>query len=434
MQDTEVLKIPPHSIQAEQSVLGGLMIDNEKMDLIMLSPDSFYTNIHRSIFLAIKNLSAKDQPFDAVTVSNELGEDLEQIGGLAYLGSLARYTTSVNIETYANIVNKGHLFRQLISASSSIANLGFSEDDNALDEAQKIIMSIDQKKETIKTLKDGITNVIDMLDRKFRGDYEINSTGFADLDNATDGLGNGDLIIIAGRPSMGKTAFAMSLARTQYKNNKPVHIFSMEMPQEQIIEREISASGNIDLQDIRRGTIKDHDWPKITTAVGSLSDSKLHIGDSAGLTIEQLRSRARRQAKVNGKGLIIVDYIQLMSGNSKLNRTSQIEEITRGLKNLAKEMNVPVVALSQLNRALEQRPNKRPVMSDLRDSGSIEQDADVIMFIYRDEVYNPDTQDIGNAEIIISKQRNGPLGMIRLVFQGWRCRFLNYTRESDQNN
>ncbi|WP_339648898.1 replicative DNA helicase [Halopseudomonas pelagia] len=439
---TSALKIPPHSIEAEQAVLGGVMLENTTWERVveLLSEPDFYRHDHRLIFRALASLASRNQPFDVVTLAEELDRDglIDQVGGLAYLGQLAKNTPSVaNISAYTHIIRERSTLRKLISTSSDIADSAFNtkgkQANQILDDAERQIFAIAESRpktggpESVNTL---LTKAIDRIDTLFNSDGAITglSTGFADLDEMTSGLQPSDLVIIAGRPSMGKTTFAMNLVENVVmRYDKAVLVFSLEMPGDSLVMRMLSSLGRIDQSKVRAGRLEDDDWPRLTSAVNLLNDRKLFIDDTAGLSPMEMRARARRVVREHGEiGMIMIDYLQLMQiGGTSENRTNEISEISRSLKALAKEFNAPVVALSQLNRSLEQRPNKRPINSDLRESGAIEQDADVIMFVYRDEVYHPDSQDQGIAEIIIGKQRNGPIGSIRLAFLGKFTRFEN---------
>lgn len=437
------LKIPPHSIEAEQAVLGGLMLDYKAWDKIVdrLGEVDFYRGDHRLIFRIMAGLSERNVPFDVLTVSEGLKNfnELQNAGGEVYLFELAKNTPSAaNIIAYADIVRERSVLRQLISVASDIADSAFHSEGQPttelLDQAeQKIFKIAEQRKRgegpvRISHLLAGATERIDELHHANDSITGL-ATGFSDLDEMTSGLQPGDLVVIAGRPSMGKTAFAMNIAEhAAIKSTKPVLVFSMEMPGESLAMRLMSSLGRIDQHKVRTGKLTDEDWPRLTMAVSMLSEASLFIDDTPSLSPSELRGRARRLAREHGNlGLIVLDYMQLMHvPGFKENRTMEISEISRSLKILAKELNCPVIALSQLNRSLEQRSDRRPVMSDLRESGAIEQDADLIAFIYRDEVYNEDSPDRGTAEIIIAKQRNGPIGKVRLTFLGQYTRFENY--------
>ena len=443
------LKVPPNSIQAEQSVLGGLMLDNQTWDSIAdkVVEIDFYRRSHQLIFSKIEELAEKQIPFDVITLSDALkviGE-LENVGGLAYLIMLAKDTPSAaNITAYANIVRERSVLRQLIHIGTQISDSAFNTEgrdtSELLENAERQVFQIAEQRQRGQSggfipIKSLLANAVDKIETLFEQEGAITGagTGFTDFDELTSGLQPADLIIVAGRPSMGKTTIAMNMAENiALKGNKPVAVFSMEMPGDSLAMRMMSSLGRIDQHKVRTGKLDDDDWPRLTSAINLLAGTQLFIDDSPALSPTEVRARARRLAREHGQlGLIVVDYLQLMqSPSSGDNRVQQISDISRGLKALAKELNVPVVALSQLNRNLEQRPNKRPVMSDLRDSGAIEQDADLIVFVYRDEVYNEDSPDKGIAEIIIGKQRNGPLGTVRLTFLGQYTRFENFTGPS----
>ena len=435
------IKVAPHSLEAEQSVLGGLLLDNLAWDEVSerVSDVDFYRFDHRLIYRAIGELANQNTPFDAVTVAEVLGNlgKLEDAGGMKYLVNLAANTPSAsNVRAYADIVRERSVKRQLIDVANVIADAAFDSQgrtsDELLDEAERRVFEIAEQSsantkggpEPIKPL---LTKAINRIDELFQSGDAITglSTGFTDLDDMTSGMQAGDLVIVAGRPSMGKTTFSMNLAENvAVGSNKPVLVFSMEMPAEQLVMRMLSSLGRINQTRVRNGKLEEDDWPRLNSAISILSQQKLYIDDQGGLTPNELRNRARRLAREHGEiGLIVIDYLQLMRVNGAESRVAEISEISRSLKALAKELNCPVMALSQLNRSLEQRPNKRPVNSDLRESGAIEQDADVIMFIYRDEVYFEDSPDKGTAEIIIGKQRNGPIGTVRLAFMGQYTKF-----------
>lgn len=442
-------KVPPFSLQAEQSVLGGLMLDNAAWDVVSgkVSEIDFYRQDHRLIFKAIAGLADKQVPFDVITLyeSLEAVGELERCGGLSYLGLLAKDTPSAaNIVHYADFVRDKSVLRQLIQVGTGIADSAFNPDgrDTAdlLAAAEGQVFKIAEQRQHGQGgalgMRELLIRMVDKIEERFNDGGSIigAATGFADFDELTSGLQPADLIVVAGRPSMGKTALSMNIAEhVALTGDKPVVVFSMEMPSDALTMRMTSSIGRVGLQKIRTGRLEDHEWALLTTAVHRLDAAKMLIDDSPALTVGEVRSRARRLAREHGQlGLIVIDYLQLMqSPSSGDNRVQQISDISRGLKALAKELNVPVMALSQLNRNLEQRPNKRPVMSDLRESGAIEQDADLIVFVYRDEVYNKDSEDKGIAEIIIGKQRNGPLGTVRLSFLGEFTRFENFMRAGD---
>jgi len=440
----EALKIPPNSIQAEQSVLGALMLDNQTWDSIAdkVGESDFYRKDHRLIFSTIEKLAEKQIPFDVITISETLESigELENAGGLSYLGLLAKDTPSAaNIVTYANIVRDRSVLRQLIHVGTEISDSAFNtegrETADLLENAEREVFKIAEQRQRgqggFMPIRSLLAKAVDRIEIMFGQEGSITgaSTGFTELDRLTSGLQPADLIIVAGRPSMGKTTIAMNMAENvAIKSGQPVAVFSMEMPGDSLAMRMMSSLGRIDQHKVRTGKLEDDDWPRLTSAMSLLAETKLFIDDTPALSPTEVRSRARRLTREHGQlGLIVLDYLQLMqSPSSGDNRVQQISDISRSLKALAKELNVPVVALSQLNRNLEQRPNKRPVMSDLRESGAIEQDADLIIFVYRDEVYNEDSPDKGIAEIIIGKQRNGPLGIVRLTFLGQYTRFENH--------
>ncbi|MCW8348339.1 replicative DNA helicase [Vibrio sp. ZSDZ65] len=442
----EAIKLPPHSLEAEQSVLGGLLLDNERWDTVAerVVTKDFYSRPHRLIFDGIRTLLEESQPLDLITLSEflELREQLEDVGGFAYLADLAKNTPSAaNINAYADIVAERALVRNLIGVANEIADAGYDpqgrSSEDLLDLAESKVFAIAEDRTNENEGPQNVDNILEKTLERIEILYKTPqdgvtgvNTGYDDLNKKTAGLQGSDLIIVAARPSMGKTTFAMNLCENAaMSQEKPVLIFSLEMPAEQIMMRMLASLSRVDQTKIRTGQLDDEDWAKISTSMGMLMEKKnMFIDDSSGLTPTEVRSRARRIARENGGlSLIMIDYLQLMRVPSLSdNRTLEIAEISRSLKALAKELNVPVVALSQLNRSLEQRADKRPVNSDLRESGSIEQDADLIMFIYRDEVYHPDSALKGIAEIILGKQRNGPIGSIRLTFQGQYSRFDNY--------
>lgn len=443
---TEKLRVPPHSLEAEQSVLGGLMLDNEAWDQIadVVTEKDFYRRDHRMIFRAVADLANEGKPFDVVTLAEWFSsrKELDNVGGLPYLGSLANDTPSAaNIKAYAAIVRENSVMRQMIQVGTEITESGFSPEGRSaselIDTAERKVFEIAEQgakgRSGFVSIKDLLNRTVDRIDTLFQQDNPITGvpTGYSDFDDMTSGLQSSDLVIVAGRPSMGKTTFALNLAENAaIKHGLSVGIFSMEMPGEQLVMRLMSSLGRIDQHRLRTGKLDDDDWPRLTSAVGLLAEAKLFVDDTPALSPTDLRARCRRLKREHALDMIVIDYLQLMQvPGFKENRAGEISEISRSLKSLAKELHVPVIALSQLNRSLEQRPNKRPVMSDLRESGAIEQDADVIVFIYRDEVYHEDSPDKGSAEIIIGKQRNGPIGTTRLTFLGQFTRFENYIHE-----
>ena len=442
---TEALKVPPHSIEAEQSVLGGLLLDNESWEKTadFLVEHDFYRRDHQLIFRGIAALFEQSQPVDVITLAeyHDTRGELEQVGELAYLGMLSRNTpSSANIVAYASIVRERSILRQLITVGTTISNTAFNPEgrtsEEMLDLVEGQVFEIAEKGAKraggFVQVKEVLSKVVDRIDTLFEQDSAITglSTGFTDFDEQTSGLQAADLVVVAGRPSMGKTTFAMNLAENAaIKSKEPVAVFSMEMPSDALAMRMLSSLGQMDQNRLRTGKLNDDDWPRLTSAIALLNEAPLFIDDTPALTVTELRARARRLKREHGLSMIVIDYIQLMQGSgggSNENRATEVSEISRSLKALAKELEVPVIALSQLNRSLEQRPNKRPIMSDLRESGAIEQDADLIVFIYRDEVYNEDSPEKGKAEIIIGKQRNGPIGTVALTFQGKYTRFVNF--------
>ena len=448
------IKTPPHSLEAEQSVLGGLLLENQAWDRVVekLTAGDFYNPGHKLIYAAISELSNESKPFDPLTLAEVLENkgELEDAGGLVYLAELAGNVPSVaNIGAYADIIYERSVYRKLISTGQKIADSAYNPEgmksSDLIEQAERLVFNIAEEKESSGGPQ-GVRQVIQNTVSKIEEMYKIGdaitgmTTGFTDLDEMTSGLQSSDMIIVAARPSMGKTTFSMNLVENALlASEKAVVVFSLEMPSEQLMMRMLSSLGRINQSKVRSGQLEEEDWPKLLSAVERIKDKKLFIDDTAGISPGEMRSRMRRIVREiestlpddkkdedGPLGLIMIDYLQLMQipGYSE-GRTNEISEISRSLKAIAKEFNVPVVALSQLNRSLEQRPNKRPVNSDLRESGAIEQDADVIMFIYRDEVYNPDTEYKGVAEIIIGKQRNGPIGSCRLAFVGQYTRFEN---------
>ena len=441
------LRLPPHSIEAEQSVLGGLMLDSAAWDQVadrVLAQD-FYRHDHRLIFEAVAGLIERNQPCDAVTLSGHLESQglLDQVGGLSYLGSLARDTpTAANIRAYADIVRERSVLRQLITAGNAIVGNALEpegrEAREIVDDAERAVFEIAEAgsrgKVGFRTVKSILPDVVNRIDELYHSDGKMTGvpTGFKQLDEMTSGLQPGDLIIIAGRPSMGKTTLAMNIAENAALGfGKSAAIFSMEMSAESLTLRMISSLGRINQSNLRSGRLQEEDWPRIDSAMTQLSNAKIFVDETPALTPTEIRARARRLKRERGLDLIVVDYLQLMQvAGTKENRATEISEISRSLKALAKELKVPIIALSQLNRGVEQRVEKKPVMSDLRESGAIEQDSDLILLIYREEVYDKNTTRKGIADIIIAKQRNGPTGDLQLTFLGEYTKFENYAPES----
>ncbi len=443
----EQIKLPPHSVEAEQSVLGGLLLEATALDKVadLINEEDFYRQEHRLIYRHVVQMSELAKPVDVITVAEtlEIAGELDKIGGLPYLGGLAQNVPSAaNIRRYGEIVRERSIMRKLAEVGSDIASSAYNptgrDAAQLLDEAESKVFEIAEAgskgKQGFVGMPPLLSQVVERIETLYARDNQSDvtgtATGFTDLDRMTSGLQPGDLVIVAGRPSMGKTAFSINVAENiAMDSSLPVAVFSMEMGASQLAMRMLGSVGKLNQHDLRTGRLQDDDWGRLTHALGKLNDAPIHIDESAALSALELRARSRRlHRQNNGLGLIVVDYLQLMSSNAgkmSENRATEISEISRSLKALAKELHVPVIALSQLNRSLEQRPNKRPVMSDLRESGAIEQDADLILFIYRDEVYNSDSPDKGKAEIIIGKQRNGPIGKVELAFRGEFTRFDN---------
>jgi replicative DNA helicase len=446
-QRIQPLKVPPHSVEAEQAVLGGLMLSPEAWDKVAdkIREADFHRRDHQLIFRAISELAERGRPYDAVTLGEwfESQRLTEQVGGVRYIVELANATPSAaNIVAYAEIVREKSVLRALIDAGTQIAGDSFQPEGRSAQElvesAEQLVFSIAEAgtrgKQGFVSMRSAVKDAFELLRQRAESKSHVTGmpTGFTDFDHKTAGLQAGDLIIVAARPSMGKTALALNMAEyAALKTGKAAAVFSMEMSASQLAFRLISSLGRINQQHLRTGDLADEEWPRVTSAITLLAESKIFIDDTAALSPLELRARARRLKREHDLGLIVIDYLQLMQvpGN-KENRATEISEISRSLKALAKELGVPVIALSQLNRSLEQRTDKRPVMADLRESGAIEQDADVIVFIYRDEYYNPESADKGLAEIIIGKQRNGPTGTVKLTFLGQYTRFENFANES----
>jgi len=443
--DFSNLKVPPHAIEAEKAVIGGLLLVASAWDKIAgkISDEDFYQKNHQNIFRAIAHLHENQLACDVVTVSDWLEAHglTQQSGGLEYLADLAANTPGAsNVEAYAGIVREKSVLRQLIQIGNELAEKAFNPEtqtaDDLIEEAEKLVYKI--REQTMKSqsgfhdikvvLKEAIENIEELVENE--SDITGLPYGWIDLDKKTAGLQRSDLVIVAGRPAMGKTSFAMNIAERAAVKGSSVAIFSMEMAAHQLVMRMFSSLSQINQGDLKRGKLTDTDWPKLGQSSALLSQSKLFIDDQPALSPNEIMSRCRRLKNREGLDLIVIDYLQLMQVKGKVeNRANEISEISRNLKAMAKELDVPVIALSQLNRSLEQRPNKRPVMSDLRESGAIEQDADLIIFIYRDEVYNSDSQDKGKAEIIIGKHRNGSIGTVNLTFRGQFTRFDNYEND-----
>ncbi len=435
---TAVERLPPHNIPAEQSVLGSLLIDRDAIIRVAsyVRADDFYIRANGTIYQAILDLYNRREPTDFVTLSDELERRsvLDEIGGIGYLSSLLNTVpTAVHVEYYGRIVERTSTLRRLIDAGTQIVGIGYQdavETEEALDSAEQTLFAISQKRQTkdFQSISDVLDRFFDQLDylQQHRGEVVGVPSGFSDLDQLTGGLQRSDLIIVAARPSMGKTAFSLGLAYgAAVQHDKTVGVFSLEMSAEQLVQRLLATETGVDSHRLRLGMIDDNEWDRISRAFGRLAEAKIFIDDAANASVMDVRSKARRLQAENGLDLVIVDYLQLMSGRRSDNRVQEVSEITRGLKSLARELNVPVIALSQLSRAVETRADHRPMLSDLRESGSIEQDADIVMFIYRDEKYDENSEKKGIAEIIVAKHRNGPVGSINLRFFERTARFAD---------
>jgi len=445
--DTSLHRVPPQNLEAEQSVIGGILLDNQALNSVLevLGVDDFYSEAHRKIFAAIIELYDRNEPSDLITLSNILKSknQLDQAGGASYLSSLAdNVPSAANIDHYSKIVKEKSILRKLIGTATDILSKSYdagTDIDTVLDEAEHAIFDISENKirPAFSPFKDIIKESVKTIEKLYERKELVTGvpTGFEKIDDLTSGLQKSDLVIIAGRPSMGKTAFALNIAQyAALEANVAVAIFSLEMSKEQLALRMLSSEAKVDSQRIRRGFLGESDWPRLISAAGRLSEAQIFIDDSSAITALEMKAKSRRLKSTVDLGLIILDYLQLMRGGGyRESREQEISEISRSLKALAKELNVPVVALSQLNRKLEDRTNKRPQMADLRDSGAIEQDADLIAFIYRDEVYekSEENPEKGMAEIIIGKQRNGPTGMVKLAFQDKFASFENLARGMD---
>jgi replicative DNA helicase len=439
-------KVPPQNLEAESSVLGGILLDNEAINQVLelLRPEDFYRESHRKIFRAMIELSDRSEPVDVITLSDCLKarRDIDAVGGSAYLASLADFVpTAANISYYARIVREKSILRNLIGAATDIATRGYEEQGNIeefLDTAEKVIFEISEKKikASFVAVGDMIKDTLKAVEKLYERKEMVTgvATGYNDLDRLTSGLQPADLIVIAGRPSMGKTAFSLNIATHAAFNGVGVAVFSLEMAKEQLVLRMLCSEARVDNSKMRSGYLGERDFPKLASAAGRLHEAPIYVDDTPAIGVLELRAKARRLVRDRTKkvGLIVVDYLQLMRGmGTASNREQEISEISRSLKALAKELNVPVIAISQLNRRVEDRGDKRPMMSDLRESGAIEQDADVIMFIYREEVYNQKTDNKGLAEVIVAKQRNGPIDTVNLAFLSEYTRFENYTEREE---
>lgn len=419
--------VPPHHVESEQAVLGGLLRDNTAADRINLAASDFYEHNHSVIWKAITGLLDANKPADIITVAEALGTELDSVGGLQYLVAITQDAHAANIRSYAKTVKDRSIRRRIVETGYRIADLGrMAVADEAIAKAQAMTMELDTTEaiQESTSLKDALKAMIERLDMVQSGTEKATKTGFADLDRKIIGMGPGDMIVVAGRPSMGKTSLAMQIA-TNVSETLPVQVFSLEMGAEQLAQRMAASEARIDLMKLRAGTLDDEEWTRLTYAMERLHKRPIFIDDRAGVSVSQIRARARQTKRKHGLGLVVVDYIGLIAGDGN-NRVEVVSEISRGMKAMARELGVPVIALSQLSRKVEDRGDKRPMMSDLRDSGSIEQDADVILLMYRDEYYNPDTNWKGVAECIVSKQRNGPTGILPLTFVDKFAQFGDY--------
>ncbi|MFE4704859.1 replicative DNA helicase [Peribacillus simplex] len=442
-------RIPPQNIEAEQAVLGAIFLEPSSLTVTseVLIPEDFYRSSHQKIFNVMLKLNDEGKAVDLITVTEELAatKNLEEVGGVSYLSELAgSVPTAANIEYYARIVEEKSLLRRLIRTATNIAQEGYSREDEVeelLGEAEKTIMEVAQRKNSgaFQNIKDVLVSTYDNIEvlTTRTGDVTGIPTGFAELDRMTAGFQRNDLIIVGARPSVGKTAFALNIAQNvATKTEENVAIFSLEMGAEQLVMRMLCAEGNINAQNLRTGSLTDEDWRKLTMAMGSLSNAGIYIDDTPGVRIGEIRSKCRRLKQENGLGMILIDYLQLIQGDGRSgdNRQQEVSEISRSLKALARELKVPVIALSQLSRGVEQRQDKRPMMSDIRESGSIEQDADIVAFLYRDDYYDKESENKNIIEIIIAKQRNGPVGTVSLAFVKEYNKFVNLERRFDDDS
>ena len=450
MSDSMADRLPPQNMEAEQAVLGAIFLEPSSLTLAseMLIPEDFYRGAHQRIFNAMLKLNDKGEAIDLITVTEELAATklLEDVGGISYLSELAgSVPTAANIEYYAKIVEEKSLLRRLIRTATSIAQDSYTREDEVdalLGEAEKSILEVSQRKSagSFHQIKDVLVRTYDNIEVMHNrvGDITGIATGFAELDKMTAGFQRNDLIIVGARPSVGKTAFALNIAQNvATKTDEKVAIFSLEMGAEQLVMRMLCAEGNIDAQRLRTGSLTDEDWGKLTMAMGSLSNAGIFIDDSPGVRVQDIRAKCRRlKQEQGGLGMILIDYLQLVlgSGRSGENRQQEVSEISRSLKALARELQVPVIALSQLSRGVEQRQDKRPMMSDIRESGSIEQDADIVAFLYRDDYYDKESENKNIIEIIIAKQRNGPTGTVSLAFVKEYNKFVNLERRFDDSS
>ncbi|WEG12808.1 replicative DNA helicase [Pullulanibacillus sp. KACC 23026] len=450
MSDLFTDRTPPSNIEAEQAVLGAIFLEPNSIVTAseVLTPEDFYRSAHQRIYSVMLDLSERGEPVDVITLTAELRDrkQLDEVGGLSYLTELANSApTAANIEYYSHIVEEKAILRRLIRTATQIVSDGYQREDEVesiLDDAEKTILEVSQKKRStaFQSIKDVLVETYDNIEllNNRKGDVTGIPTGFIELDRMTAGFQRNDLIIVAARPSVGKTAFALNIAQNvAIKANENVAIFSLEMGAQQLVMRMLCAEGNIDAQRLRTGRLEEADWQKLTMAMGSLSNAGIYIDDTPGIRVNEIRAKCRRLQQERGLGMILIDYLQLIQGSSSRgseNRQQEVSEISRTLKALARELNVPVIALSQLSRGVESRQDKRPMMSDIRESGSIEQDADIVAFLYRDDYYDKESEKQNIIEIIIAKQRNGPVGTVELAFVKEYNKFVNLDRRHDERN
>ncbi|CZR82481.1 Replicative DNA helicase [Clostridioides difficile] len=439
----DMTRTPPHSVESEQSILGSILLDKDAIITVTetIKPDDFYKEAHKIIYECMITLSNKGEPIDLITLTEELRKQghLNDIGGISYITSLSTIVpTTSNVKYYADIVKEKSVLRKLIKASNEIINLGYSgatKIEDVLEQAEKSIFDISQEKtsDDFKSINLVLMDAYDMIEKLYTNKSDVTgiTTGFKDLNKKINGLQRTDLILIAARPAMGKTAFSLNLVQNAaLKGDASVAVFSLEMSKEQLVQRMLSSQSSVELKKIKTGTLNDNDWPRIIDAMAVLSDAKIHIDDTPGIKISELRSKCRKLKIEKGLDLVLIDYLQLMEGEgNNESRQQEISKISRSLKILAKELNCPVVALSQLSRAPEQRADHRPMLSDLRESGAIEQDADIVMFLYRDEYYHADSESKNIGEVIIAKNRHGETGSVELVWLGEVQRFGDKLRD-----
>ena len=439
----DIGRIPPHSVESEQSILGSILLDKEAIITVTetIQPEDFYKEAHKIIYECMMKLNNKNEPIDLITLTEELRKQghLEDVGGISYITSLSTIVpTTSNVKYYSDIVKEKSVLRKLIKVSNDILNLGYDSStkvEDILEKAEKQIFDISQEKssEDFQSINSVLMDTYDMIERLYTSKEEITgiTSGFEDLNKKINGLQRTDLILIAARPAMGKTAFSLNLVQNAaLKGNASVAVFSLEMSKEQLVQRMLSAQSHVELKKIKNGNLDENDWPRIIDAMSVLSNANIYIDDTPGIKISELRSKCRKLKIEKGLDLILIDYLQLMEGdNNNESRQQEISKISRSLKIIAKELNCPVVALSQLSRAPEQRSDHRPMLSDLRESGAIEQDADIVMFLYRDEYYHPDSERKNIGEVIIAKNRHGETGSVELVWLGEIQKFANKARE-----